>query len=442
MIVTPSVQRLYEALEYLVDERVGVIHHAGEVPREPGAPEFFHFYAKACNTRAFCRHKNFGDTGGASSDRGLGLAKAIGEAVERYCAAYYDAEHFAFCSYDSAAFQCVAPETFALYSESQYRETDFPYVPFTRQTRVRWVRSSDALTGEECGVPAAMVFIPYSTDRLSGEAAVVQPISTGLACHCSTTEAAVTAICEVIERDAFTIMWQARLSMPQVRQETLSEQNRDLIKRFTRTGSAVSVLNITMEHGIPTILSVLQAKSPESPALVFAASADLDPDRALRKCLEELAHTRRHAQNLTSSLPPLVPDRHFQNINSLDRHLRMYCNHDNSWLSEFVFASQREVDFQAIGRLATGTPEKDLQILVDRLTSLDYRVFLADITTADIDGIGLKVVRAIIPGFHPLFMGHRFRALGGSRLWEIPQKLGYEGIDPESGDNAAPHPYP
>jgi ribosomal protein S12 methylthiotransferase accessory factor len=54
----------------------------------------------------------------------------------------------------------------------------------------------------------------------------------------------------------------------------------------------------------------------------------------------------------------------------------------------------------------------------------------------------LKVVRAIIPGFHPLFMGHKLRALGGSRLWQVPQSLGYQGINRDTGDNPAPHPYP
>jgi len=66
---------------------------------------------------------------------------------------------------------------------------------------------------------------------------------------------------------------------------------------------------------------------------------------------------------------------------------------------------------------------------------------LADVTTEDMRDLGLLVVRAVIPGFHPLFMGHQFRALGGTRLWEIPQKFGYPGISREHGDNPLPHPF-
>jgi len=63
-------------------------------------------------------------------------------------------------------------------------------------------------------------------------------------------------------------------------------------------------------------------------------------------------------------------------------------------------------------------------------------------TTLDVEDLGLKVVRAIIPGFHPLFMGHALRALGGTRLWEVPQKMGWGGISRETGDNPLAHPYP
>ena len=84
----------------------------------------------------------------------------------------------------------------------------------------------------------------------------------------------------------------------------------------------------------------------------------------------------------------------------------------------------------------------DLESLARRVAALGHRILLADLTTEDVRQLGLCVVRVVIPGFHPLFMGHRFRALGGRRLWEVPQRLGYKGITPETGDNPAPHPFP
>jgi len=439
---TPSLQRLFDVVDILVDERVGVIKYVCELPREPGAPDCFHFYAQASSTSAFVAQKNFANAGGASADRSLAMAKAIGEAVERYCSAIYDQEDFPLTSFESAPFRSIPPEEFALHSHEQYQQPGFPYVPFERSTLVRWAPTLDALTGETCHIPASMVYMPYYFDEGDGERPIAQRISTGLACHCSFAEAAVSSICEVIERDAFTITWQARLDRPQIRLDTLSDRNRELVSRFERSGHAVTLLNLTMDHGVATVLGVLRHQVPEAPALVFAASADPSPEQAVRKSLEELAHTRRLAQQLKRTLPRFVPGPEYNNVATQDDHVHFYTDHANAPLVDFIFSSNDRMAFGEIPDLATGDPEGDLTAVVQRIRGVGYQVLLVDLTTPDMAELGLTVVRAVIPGFHPLVIGHRLRALGGSRLWEVPQKLGYPGIRHESGDNPAPHPYP
>ena len=443
MIQTESpVRQLFKKVEYLVDDRVGIITHVGEFPVEPGGPQFFHFYGQACDTTAFSGQKNFATTGGASTNRGIAMAKAIGEAVERYCSAIYDIEEFALTDFASAPFPCVSPEEFALYSVAQYAQQGFPYQPFNERTPVRWAKMMDPLTADAWYVPACMVVMPYFYDTKHGEVPIAQPITTGLACHCSWEKAAMSAIGEVVERDAFTIAWQARLGMPKIKLDTLSPQNRDLVDRFERTGHSVTILNITLDHGIPSILSVIRHSSHEAPALLVAASADLDPDEAVRKSLEELAHTRRLALQLKATLPPLGLDLDHESLIDQDSHIHLFCDHMHASLAEFLFSSERLMDFTEIHNLSTGDPKEDLTTYLERIAAIDHQVLLADLTTYDVKDLGLWVVRAVIPGFHPLCMGHPFRALGGRRLWTIPQKLGYPGITPETGDNPIAHPYP
>src|SRR5262249_18492802 len=104
-----SLRRLADVADRLIDPRVGIIQSVEELPVQAGAPNFFHFYAQACNTEAFCGQKNFAYTGGASVDRETGLAKAIGEGVERYCAALYEVEELPLFAARQAPFRCVAP---------------------------------------------------------------------------------------------------------------------------------------------------------------------------------------------------------------------------------------------------------------------------------------------------------------------------------------------
>lgn len=432
--------RLFEVIDDLVDDRVGIIRGVSEVRNHPGAPEFFHYAAQACNASAFCAQKNFADGGGASADRRIAMAKAIGEAVERYCSALYVQQDLPLASAGSAPFRCTDPSEFALFSPVQYSQQGFPYVPFTKETLVRWTEAVDLVSQEARYLPACMVYVPYHYDRDVGEQMITQPISTGLACHCSWTEAAISAICEVIERDAFMITWQAMLPTPPIRLDSLSEHNRDLVERFERTGDAVRILNLTLDHGVASILSILISERPNAPALVFAASSALSPAEAVRKSLEELAHTRRYAVQLKAKLQPFVPEPDYSNIINQGTHVRLYTDQGRRGLANFLFSSAEWIDLQELEDYSGDSPEAGLRNLINTISSTNHRIFVKDLTTPDIQEVGLSVVRAVIPGFHPLFMGHRNRALGGSRLWSVPQALGYAGIT--DGDNPAPHPYP
>ncbi len=433
---------LLATLDTLVDNEVGIIQFLRELPREPGAPNFFHFYAKACNAQHLGGGRNFSDAGGASSTRNAALSKAVGEAVERYCSSFYCVSEFIFGSFSSLKYPCSPPESFALYGPSQYKDPSFPYAPFNKDTPVFWVASTNLMTKQICYVPASMVYLPYLYQKNLGEHKIAQRISTGLACHEDLARASISAICEVIERDAFSISWQGKVSPPQIDIGTLSAKNRDLIRRFNRTGSQVTVFNITTDVEVPAILSVLANPNLAQPALVFAASCELDPENAVRKSLEELAHTQRLAGRLKTGRNTSSYGLTAEMVKGRDDHVYFYCLHENSKFSDFIFQTSRIISFSSIKKIGVSDPEGDLKLLIEKIKKIGETIYLCDLTTSDVKKLGFRVVRALIPGLHPLFMGHSNRALGGRRLWTVPQILGHPGIVPMIGDNPNPHPYP
>ncbi len=225
------------------------------------------------------------------------------------------------------------------------------------------------------------------------------------------------------------------LSHPQIRVESLSARNRDMVSRFERAGYAITLLNITLDTGVPTVLALSRGTLGDTPALVPAASASLDPEEAVRKSLEELEHTRDYCQKIMMHFPRLKADPHYRNINSQIGHLNFWCDHANAPLAHFLFDSPERIDFDEIPSLSTGDCAQDLRVLLEKVRAVDHRVLLCDLTTPDVSHVGLSVVRAVIPGFHPLVVGHSIRSLGGKRLWTVPQKLGYAGITRDGGDN-------
>lgn len=430
-------------LPFILDAKTGILNKLEEVKIYAGDPEYFHFAAAACNTEAFVREPNFMDSGGASIYREIAMAKAIGEAIERYSSAIFAVEDLPICSYEEAPFECVHPSKFNFFSTEQYERPGFIWVPFDEYTAIRWTPSVEWSTKKQTYVPAASVYMPYMFYQGTGDSPICQPISTGLACHASFEAAAAGGICEVIERDAFTIFWQAKLAPPQIRTETLSDENYDRAMRFERNGSRVTLFDITMDNGVCCVLAVLVGNSEKSPARVFAASADLNPEVAVAKALEELAHTRRYSFQLKNKMAPITPNYpDHEEVEGQVGHLLFYTNYENAKLADYVFSSKKKVDFSSLQNYSTGTAAGDLETLVARVKATGEEVYLCDLTSDDVRELGLSVVRAIVPGYHPLRMGHVMRSLGGTRLWEVPQKLGYKGITREEGDNPLPHPYP
>ena len=107
---------------------------------------------------------------------------------------------------------------------------------------------------------------------------------------------------------------------------------------------------------------------------------------------------------------------------------------------EFALASEEQRDFAGYENLATGAADADLRTAVGRVLASGRRAYAANLTSEDIDWLGLKVCRVVVPGYQPLFAGHRIRALGGTRLYDVPQKLGYRGVT-LARPNPAPHPF-
>jgi ribosomal protein S12 methylthiotransferase accessory factor len=407
-------------------------------------PAFFHYYSSACDTARFTAMKNFGENGGASTNRHVAIAKAMGEAIERYSCAFYDPAGFVFAAYRDLQARAVQPSLLAPYDAAQFGWKDFPWHPFKVDTPVHWARGVSLHNGHEILLPAAAVYIPYHYRGPTHSAFILQPISTGLACGTSFEEAALSALCEVLERDAFTITWQARLCHPHVAERTLPRSIQDLIERFNAVGIEVKLMDMTNDIGVPSMLSIALCNAATSPAVAVAAATDPSPERALVKALDELAHTRKYAKHLmryTPEVPVDVAGGHPM-VKSQRDHLRFYCPQSAKAFAEFAFSSTAVKHFDDLADLSLGNTSEQLGEVVQKTIAAGLEPIAVDLTTPDIRSLGLHVVRVVAPGAHPLYMGHGNRALGIRRLYDVPPKCGYRGLAHGDMDNPYPHPFP
>jgi ribosomal protein S12 methylthiotransferase accessory factor len=396
-------------VDSLLDERYGVINRVIETPYEQGEPAFFQFVAETASTARWLARKPFSYGGGASMSRDIAMAKAICECVERYCSAIYDLHDFHLTTARKATFETVSPDSFVLFSSRQYEQKGMPYECFSYDAYVRWVETLNLTTGQSIWVPAALVYLPYYNES-NDEAMIAPPISTGLATGLDLNRATISAILEVVERDAFCKCWYERLSPVHLKSESLPESIQKIVARFQRAGYAVDILNITTDLGIPVIMAIARGDRPDAPAVSVATSASLFPFEAITKSLEELAMTLRYQRELEKN--------EYKNTGLAgDMHLKFWNDRSRRSEAEFLWNNKHSIDFSELHVGTNNTSSKHtLDELVSRLSCGGFVCLAREITSPDIQQLGLSVVRALVPGLQPLWFGENMVAQGGSRL--------------------------
>jgi len=367
--------------------------------------------------------------GGASLDGEVAELKAIGESIERYCAAFPQgaSEPIAHRELEGEA---IPPQAFSLFSEDQHREPGFRLRSFEPRTPVSWVRGQGLSDGRPLWVPAAFVHLPHRPRP--GEAAITTSISTGLAAGPDRRAAAASALCEVVERDAFMLTWRHRLPTPLLDLDGLGRSPEALLVDALRaTGMRCRARLLNQDVPIPVIAVVLQGEAPVQPAAVVGAGCAPQPRRALRLALEEACLSLFGINRLRRRLRGQVLGLAAEELRSLTLQSTAFAvRPELAAAAPFFFGegaatvslARLEARFAS---LACGS----LGSLVAALGSFRRHAALVDCTTADVRDVGVSVVRVVVPEMRPLDHDAGAPHLGGRRWLDHP-------VDP------GPHPFP
>src|SRR5262249_3898873 len=136
-------------------------------------------------------------------------------------------------------------------------------------------------------IPAQLVYIPYVPS--GGEPLLCVPVSTGQACHPDRTQAILTGLYEVVERDAFAISWLRKLPLPRLAYRddpVLSELYR---LHFEGCQLEFHVYDMTLDIGIPSCLCIVEGRSARGPLAGIGAATRLTQREAVTKALLEAA---------------------------------------------------------------------------------------------------------------------------------------------------------
>lgn len=429
------------ALPALLDRELGLIRSISWCPVDPDEPQLWHCLATLGRIDRFTGRACNPITGGTALTEDAALAKAIGESVERYCGDLYDPDEVVWAPYREVKARATDPRRFVLFHPNQYRQPGFPFVPVTEQSRLGWVQGFSLTRGEPTLVPAALVHVPYESCT-PDEHFEQGPVS-GYACGNTLEEAILRGIYEVVERDAFMIFWYNWLPVPAIDLGTVAAQGvRQVLDRYHSTPARLSCADLTTDVGIPAVLAVMTSRQPGWPAAVVATAADLDQAKVVAHALLELAANYiliRWLLEDRSRRPP----RTVRDVVGPEDHGLLYSSPDLLPYLDPVLHPRWAVPLRDGCAGASVDVKADIETCVARLARLDLEVIVVDLTTADVEELGFKVVKVLIPGMQPIDFGLECPHLGGRRLYEAPQRMGYRHRPTQPHEfNLFPHPFP
>jgi ribosomal protein S12 methylthiotransferase accessory factor len=375
--------------------------------------------------------------GGAGLTRAAAAAAAVGESLERYSLTYVPRDRLVRASARELGPAAVEPERFALFSDRQHAEPGFPFRRFTSDTRVAWVEGWSVAGGERCWLPAELVFLGDArTD--AGDAPIGYATSSGAACAERRHDALARGLSELLERDAFMIVWAARLSLPLLDWQS-DARLRALDERvFAPTGLAYAAIDLSTVHRLPSVLGVVRAPAGRAGALGVGAGTAPAVEQAWFKALAE-AFSSRAAGAKLMLLAHTDPGPSGERVSSFEDHIRFYADRVRVAPAAFLDAAAARVRSTEVPVLAGDSVEA----LCARVAAAGSAAYAVDVTSPDVAALGLVVTKVVAPELCPLDVLHRARFLGSRRLLDVPVALGYRDRPLlEAELNPYPHPFP
>lgn len=386
--------------------------------------------------------KSPGTPGGRVSLEGVGtglddreaLRSAQAEALERYCTAVYTKDQFLTATADELGTEALDLDTIPRCSETELAHPRCPLVAPDKRAPIRWVRGLSLLDGRLVYLPAVMVYL-YTGFVTPGERICVQ-ITTGCAAFTSIERALLAGILEVVERDALSITWLQKLSLPKIEIDHLPQaigRYWDCYQRSSRE-LEYTFFDASTDIGVPTVYGLQVSPANKRATTLVSCSTELDPTVAIAKVMREMAACR-----IAFRRPRQIPKR-WDEFTDLFHGATYMAQASQASAFDFLLCSGRKRHLSDIPSLECGSDKQNLAHILGLLQCKGLDVYAIELSTDEALRSGTRVVRILIPGLQPFSFHYCARYLGHQRLYEAPKLMGYPVLR-EQEINHWPQPF-
>lgn len=301
---------------------------------------------------SYCYHQDVFGTGESESDA---ERACLMEGIERYSTRFFGYESIISKQKKDLGIEAVAEEAAAPSLTHETNESEI----------IAWTEGTSLITGDRRYVRASSVYLTY--DHLH------DADTNGCAAGLTFEYATMSALLELIERDAFAMWWYSRASRPQIATSALeSPRVNALMNNLRKHDVVVTVIDVTTDFETP--VSVAIAHLSDRMGLAIGAAAHPDPEQCVWKALAEMS----------TGIPRLLAG---------DNDRRHWL--DDRSIEEIPGSSKSLSAREWRKGKTTSSPAEVLQHLLGVATRLGIDVIRVDLTRSE---IGIPVVRLLAPG--------------------------------------------
>ena len=377
--------------------------------------------------------------------------KAVGELIERYMLTQYRQKDLTVATYDEMKKKGANPlgidQLNGYLPEQHSRYNDFK--ERTEYSRYAWSPAENLTTGKKAAIPTQLIYWNYNLySSQSFEPRLQHNTTSGSAGHCTVEEATISALHELIERDAFCVYWLNTLSPKQllINPEELVDHNlRELIIRTKKMGVEIYFLDTTSDIAVPCCVCVTIDKRGGKPIISLGASSGYDIEDNLLSALFESLSVNQYTASQKEYVLPHDYQTFGQNNGPISREHRLALWQSTEMFEQFRFFIEGETVPLRTSRFAQlaqtfETPGEELASLLALFEAkgVGYEVYRYEVRHEVLETLGYHVVRVVVPKLFPIYLVEHFATLDSDRLRAAPALLGHT----TSTENPWPHPFP
>jgi len=399
----PDPRKYINSFFSVVDPVLGLIKYFGKETDIYGdEPKYIAYRAEITPTRGLSDggYKTIKAEGGRSLDSEKAIVSAILEGLERYSLSIYKEENLMWDCYNNLTLighQVLDPCSLVSYEKNSSKHD----MEILRNKEMHWTKCWSIKSEKEILIPAQLVYLPYKFSK--SEPVLRDPSTTGAAARPTSGGSILRGLLEVIERDATTINHYRKLPCKELILDKYDEEINSLLNNLKQYGLICKLYDYSLDLQVPVVVCKILDKTGIGPTCTVGAKASFNLYDAAKGAILE-------AGCLRVGIRGIMDEARLRALPLMNDYTKLYTANDRSFLwsqpemeSKLNYQDQEEI-YSNRYKDWDGITEEKVSKLIQEVLYRGNDIIIKDVTTSDVNSLGVKVTKVIIPGLQPMHL--------------------------------------